>query len=94
MKASSTGLFAEIECANPSNQAPLFGPYSNKKNEWGGGVEIVGRHNSSSNVVFFDGHVESVNLNSIPFWDKGDWTAQAKAFWKAWPDAGQEAYFN
>ena len=91
VKASATAMFAEIDGVVDPNQAMLFS--MNRNSIVFGGYPIVGRHNNSANICFFDGHVETPSMNSIPFYDTGEWTNYYKAFWRIWPEPGLESYF-
>jgi prepilin-type processing-associated H-X9-DG protein/prepilin-type N-terminal cleavage/methylation domain-containing protein len=91
-KASATALFAEVDAEATADQAMLFS--MNQNSVVFGGLPIVGRHNKSANICFYDGHVEQRTMSSIPFYDTGVWTNYYKAFWRIWPEAGAEAYFD
>ncbi len=90
-KASATAMFAEVDAETSADQALLFS--MNQNSVTFGGLPIVGRHNKSANICFYDGHVENRTMSSIPFYDTGDWTNYYKAFWRIWPTSDGASLF-
>jgi len=87
VKSSSTALFSEVE-GEKTNFC-----YGKTPSTSYDSINIVGRHNNSANVCFFDGHVEDRAMSSIPFYTGSNYADYHKAFWRAWPVDGAESNF-
>ena len=91
-KASATALFAETE---GELNKPGF-CYGTSPSTSYNSTNIVGRHNASANICFFDGHVESLSIAAIPFYTAFTWPVvnYRRSFWNAWAIEGDTTSFN